>query len=217
MTDFFSDKLEQFLIPKLQSVEVQTGLIPQILENFENGLLDIAVAPDISDRPGRIRHLILEESYFVLCNKKFSEELRSFEKDAFRGVELPFISYRSNSADRRKAQSFLRRIGLNSTVSYELENTRSVIRAVENGLGWTILPPLNILLGDDTCLLSVRKIDDPSLKKRLFIATDRPMLNPIIEELEGLFFETFDFLCGHDSSEVFNTLKTGMNLPEHIS
>lgn len=205
------------MIPKLQSVEVQTGLIPQILENFENGLLDIAVAPDISDRPGRIRHLILEESYFVLCNKKFSEELRSFEKDAFRGVELPFISYRSNSADRRKAQSFLRRIGLNSTVSYELENTRSVIRAVENGLGWTILPPLNILLGDDTCLLSVRKIDDPSLKKRLFIATDRPMLNPIIEELEGLFFETFDFLCGHDSSEVFNTLKTGMNLPEHIS
>ncbi|WP_438696494.1 LysR substrate-binding domain-containing protein, partial [Turicimonas muris] len=169
------------------------------------------------DRPGRIRHLILEESYFVLCNKKFSEELRSFEKDAFRGVELPFISYRSNSADRRKAQSFLRRIGLNSTVSYELENTRSVIRAVENGLGWTILPPLNVLLGDDTCLLSVRKIDDPSLKKRLFIATDRPMLNPIIEELEGLFFETFDFLCGHDSSEVFNTLKTGMNLPEHIS
>lgn len=205
------------MIPKLQSLEVQTGLIPQILEDFENGLLDIAIAPDISDRPGRIRHLILEESYFVLCNKKFSEELRSFERGAFRRVGLPFISYRSNSADRRKAQSFLRRIGLNSTVSYELENTRSVIRAVENGLGWTILPPLNILLGDDTSLLSVRKIEDPGLKKRLFIATDRPVLKPMVEELEGLFFKTFDFLCGHDNSDVFRTLKTGMKVPEHIS
>ena len=214
---FFSDKLEQFLIPKLQSLEVQTGLIPQILEDFENGLLDIAIAPDISDRPARIRHLILKESYFVVCNNRFCKELRNFEKDAFRGVELPFISYRSNSADRRKAQSFLRRIGLNSTVSYELENTRSVIRAVENGLGWTILPPLNILLGDDTSLLSVRKIDDPGLKKRLFIATDRPMLKPMVEELEALFFETFDFLCGYDNSEVFRTLKTGMKLPELIS
>ncbi len=213
---FFSAMLEQHLIPKLQSLEVQTGLIPQILEDFENGLLDIAIAPDISDRPARIRHLILEESYFVVCHKQYGGALKNFEQeDVFRALNLPFISYRANSADRRKAQSFLRKIGLNSTVRYELENTKSVVRAVEKGLGWTILPPLNILQGEDPSLLSVRKIDERNLAKCLFIASDRPMLRTTLEELSELFFKAFhSSISCYENSEVLTALKGGVRLAE---
>lgn len=210
---FFSEALEMHFVPRLQSLEVRTSLIPQVLEDFANGLLDIAIAPDIPERAGRLRIPLAKENYFAVCARQYETSLAAFEKeDAFGRINLPFISYRANSADRRKAQSYLRRIGLNSNVCFELENTQAVVKAVENGLGWTILPPMNIVLGKHIERLSVRKILDDSMQKSLFVATDRPVLKAQLEEIAEIFNQNFRSLILQKDLTVLKGLSSGFSL-----
>lgn len=212
-SEFFSEDLEKYLIPKMNYLEVKSGLIPQIVEEFENGLLDLVISPDVVSSPSIKSIKLLTERYFVVCHKRYRQILENFGKtDSFREVGLPFLSYRSNSSDRRKAQRFLRKIGLNAAVDYELENTRAVINAVENGLGWTILPPLNIFLGTRLEQLVVKKIEDRDLTKSLFVASSNHHCFHLLDEIETLFKSKFSQKSFRAKLQANPNLETGYHI-----
>ncbi len=190
---FLAEDVEKVLIPLLDRIEVKSGMIPKITEDFDSGLLDIVVAPDLPSREGTERRVLVEESYFVVCPKRYERCLEKFfVRDVFGEAGLPFISYRPDSSDRRKGQKLLRQLGLDATVKIELENTRGLVAAVQNGLGWTVLPPLNLLCGGKISGLSVRKIEGFGLSKKLCIVAKGLGYTEYLDIIEKTFYDCFE-------------------------
>lgn len=184
---FLASDVEKLLVPQLTGFKAKSGLIPQIVDDFEDGLLDIVISPGICSEIEVERVRLLSEDYFVVCHKDWQEYLnRFFEIDSFHQNKIPFLSYRADSFDRSMAQRFLRQLKRSSFVPYEFENTESLVRAVENRLGWTILPPLNLLYSSKLESLTVRQITGYGLRKDLYAASRGHKNNALLCQIHEL-------------------------------
>lgn len=129
-SDVFGESLETALIPQLSSLEVVSGLIPMIQEQFKKGAVDIAVVPEIDFSEGMFGYLLTEEDYFIVTPSSATGGKNHISQEELRkNLNLPFVSYRQQSLDRKRSQMLLRQLKMPSSILYELENTRAVVRA----------------------------------------------------------------------------------------
>lgn len=192
--DFFASDMEVSFLPRFQMFSCRSALIPKIQDEFASGNLDIAIAPGLkSSSDDAYFQPLVTENYLIIHPKTAEINTNDLSIDLLKEkIKLPFLSYREDSQDRRITQRILRCLGLHSSVSYELENTRALASAVKNGLGWTILPPMNLWsIRHQLDRITIHPTHGIHEEKRLLIAGRSSKFQPLVHEIAKLFIEKF--------------------------
>lgn len=122
-------------------VHVMTGTADRVIEDVENGELDLGVVFNPADMPRRERRFIYEILYreeFAWAVPKghpLAKRKRLSLKDL---VQFPFLMLPKTSHIRRTFDRLFHEHGLTPTVAMELENEEAVEKLIEINLGITL-------------------------------------------------------------------------------
>lgn len=187
---FAGADLEAALLPTVAVFTARTGLIPAVTAAFQKGEVDLAVVPDLPEKDRMLARRLMTERYCLVTPKVAVPTDCRTMSELTAAFELPFVSYRSESLDWQKSQRMLRLLGLAAGRSVALENTAAVAGAVASGLGWTILPPMNLwCLGARLSDVTIHPVGTLSAEKTLWAAVKDAAYEPHLTLVTRVFTE----------------------------
>lgn len=135
---------------------------------FLNRDLDMIVSADaIEHIEGLERHDIVKEAFVMVVPKPHGHPAEALDLDAV-VQHYPLIRYSARTRVGQHIERHLRRIRLNATHEIELESPESLLEMVGEGIGWSVVTPLNILYGRiETRKVSIRSLPGPGFNRRL--------------------------------------------------
>lgn len=188
---FAGADLEAALLPTVAVFTARTGLIPAVTAAFQAGEVDLAVVPDLPAKDRLLARRLMTERYCLVTPKSAVPTDNRPLADLGAAFELPFVSYRTESLDWQKSQRMLSLLGLSAGRSAALENTAAVAGAVASGLGWTILPPMNLwCLGDRLSDVTIHSLGHLTAEKTLWAAAKTAAYEPHLTLVHRVFTES---------------------------
>ena len=187
---FAGADLEAVLMPTVSVFSARTGLIPAVTAAFQKGDVDLAVVPDLPEKDRLLARRLMTEHYCLVTPKSAAPTDRQSLAELTDALELPFVSYRSESLDWQKSQRMLRLLGLSGGRSAALENTAAVAGAVASGFWWTILPPMNLwCLRERLSDVTIHPLGKLSAEKTLWVAAKDAAYEPHLTLVHRVFTE----------------------------
>jgi DNA-binding transcriptional LysR family regulator len=116
--------------------------------------LDLIISADAIEHLEHFeRHEIVRESFVLLVPRSFVGDGHGIDFERL-SAKLPLIRYSARTHIGQYIERHLRRIRLNTPRHIEVESPESVVEMVGEGMGWSVLTPLNVIYarGDMTKL-----------------------------------------------------------------
>jgi DNA-binding transcriptional LysR family regulator len=133
------------LLPIVNSLSAYTSTTPRIVEKFDADEVDIAVTTRSLDRDERISSTLLFTERFVIATpRKYAGQIRSMADLERLSDELPIIRFNSDTLDSVQVERVLRQCNTRNQRIIAADTNLSVLSFVQNGAGWTVVPPLGI-------------------------------------------------------------------------
>ncbi len=185
--------IEAALIGLVNHFKAVSGLIPRMHELFNQDELDVVVAPDIQEDNRLLAFELLTENYLIICPKGMGPRVDEVPMETLKTfLTGPFVSYGCRSLDWRKSQRMLRILGVECNGTLTLENTSAVVEAVVNGIGWTIVPPMNLWsVRDRLDAVTVHGMDVLSAEKTLYCAARSLRYRYLAQRASEVFLTRF--------------------------
>lgn len=148
MIDSFADaagqQILERLIPFADQLTLRTGLVSPLKEALLERDLDMLLTSDpMQDHPELTMQPVLRDPFVLLVAEHHVQISGSTVSELVQS--LPFISYHRQLRLGGLTQLIARRIGVELPIRYELDNTTTLLRFVQQGHGWAFAPV--------TCLL----------------------------------------------------------------
>lgn len=148
MIDSFADaagqQILERLIPFADQLTLRTGLVSPLKEALLERDLDMLLTSDpMQDHPELTMQPVLRDPFVLLVAEQHTQTSGSTVTELVQS--LPFISYHRQLRLGGLTQLIARRIGVELPIRYELDNTTTLLRFVQQGHGWAFAPV--------TCLL----------------------------------------------------------------
>ena len=185
---FAGAEIEAALIPTVTAFSAETGLIPAVQKRFAEGKADLAVAPDLPEAERLLARRLCTERYCLVTPQSSAPVDGMLLSEVLPKLALPFVSYRRESLDWQKAQRLLRILGLPAGRTIALENTQAVAEAVASGLGWTILPLMNLwCVRERLSGVTLHSLGEATAEKTLWAAVKDARFLPAMETAASVF------------------------------
>ncbi len=142
--DFVSGRIMDGIGLTVSKWSLQTGYSGPLSQALLNRDLDLLITSDpISSRSDLDRFPILRDPFVMLVpeNQGVNGELTP----EFLAQNIPFIRYPKQMRLGAMTDLILRRIGIDPFSRFEFDNTRSIVRFVQSGHGWSIATALCIV------------------------------------------------------------------------
>jgi DNA-binding transcriptional LysR family regulator len=133
------------LLPVVNSLSAFTASTPRIIEKFRADEVDIAVMTRNLDRDERIDStLLFTERFLIATPAKYAGQIRTMADLERLSSELPIIRFNSDTSDRVQVERVLRQCHARNPRVIATDTHQSLLSFVQNGAGWTVVPPLGI-------------------------------------------------------------------------
>ena len=148
MIDSFADaagqQILESLIPFADQLTLRTGLVAPLKEALLERDIDMLLTSDpMQDHPELTMQPVLRDPFVLLVAEQHIQASGSTVTELVQS--LPFIGYNRQLRLGSLTQLIARRIGVELPIRYELDNTTTLLRFVQQGHGWAFAPV--------TCLL----------------------------------------------------------------
>ncbi len=143
--DSFADAAGQQLMERLAAIapqlSLQTGLAMPLSEALLGGELDILITSDpLEDHPELECHALLRDPFVLLVGESLCGANEA-TPERLAGTQ-PFIRYTRQSRLGKLTDLVMRRVGVEPETRYELDSTRTLVKAVQAGKGWAVATSL---------------------------------------------------------------------------
>lgn len=148
MIDSFADaagqQILEMLMPVADQLTLRTGLVAPLKEALLERDIDMLLTSDpMQDHPELTMQPVLRDPFVLLVAEHHTELSGSTVMELVQS--LPFIAYNRQLRLGSLTQLIARRIGVELPTRFELDNTTTLLRFVQQGHGWAFAPV--------TCLL----------------------------------------------------------------
>lgn len=179
--------LARFLAEAAVQSSLQSGLTASHANALVTRQLDLFLgAEEVEDIEGLERHLLLEETYVLLCPPGVAPPA-DLDGLARLGAALPLVRFSARSRSGLEVERHLNRLRLAFPRVQEFDTPHGVSAAVGAGLGWAITTQLCIA---EAALPRSRArqhpLPGPALKRRLVLVARRRELGPLPERMAAL-------------------------------
>ncbi|MFT5483173.1 MAG: DNA-binding transcriptional LysR family regulator [Halieaceae bacterium] len=145
MIDSFGDLAGLQFMQRTQSLveklSLRTGVGTSLSEALLYRELDLLITSDpMEDHPELEQHPILRDPFVIILPA--DQQLEMSIEPAWLAQNLPFIHYTKSSRIGALTDLFARRLDLILKVRYELDSTQTLLRFVQSGQGWAMIPAL---------------------------------------------------------------------------
>jgi DNA-binding transcriptional LysR family regulator len=128
-------------------LSVFCGLSPAHADSLQRRAVDLIVTSNpIYDVDGLERHMILREPFILLTPAAIAQEASRLSLDEI-AARHPLIRYSARSAQGAQVERHLRRLGVRSPTTVEIDASDALVAMVAAGCGWAITTPLCYLQG----------------------------------------------------------------------
>lgn len=187
---FAGAEIEAALIPQVTSFTAETGLIPAVQKRFAEGKTDLAIAPDLPEKERLFAKKLCSEHYCLVTPKSVASQDEMPLSAILPNLTLPFVSYQRDSLDWQKSQRIIRLLKLPVGRSLALENTQAVAQTVASGLGWSILPPMNLWCVRNRLKgLTIHGLGATTAEKTLWVAAKEARFAPYLTLASQIFLQ----------------------------
>ncbi len=151
----FSDSFAGCVSPSLlyrlalnvNNLSAYTSSTPRIIDKFTSGEVDIVVATrNLCEDSTICSMLLLTERFVVATPMKYQGKISSVKDIAAMAREIPIIRFNDDSLDSIQVERVLRQCNAQSPKRIEADTNLSVLSFVQHGIGWTVMPPLGIMM-----------------------------------------------------------------------
>jgi LysR family transcriptional regulator, nitrogen assimilation regulatory protein len=178
------------------TIGVMEGMSVAILEWLSTGRIDIGMAFNPPASPAIEIRPLFQEPMFLIAPK--AEARRSAKAVPLRNLpRYPLVAPSRPNANRMRIEAELAHFGLKPTIVLEIDGVASVLDAVREGFGYTVLPLTSVRSYNADDAFSIRPIVRPKLMIQLSIVTSaqRP-LTPLSRYVMELLPQTARRLLG---------------------
>ena len=158
------------------TIGVMEGMSAAILEWLSTGRIDIGMAFNPPASPAVEIRPLFQEPMFLIAPK--AEARRSAKAVPLRNLpRYPLVAPSRPNANRMRIEAELAHFGLKPTIVLEIDGVASVLDAVREGFGYTVLPMTSVRSYNADDAFSIRPIVRPKLMIQLSIVTSaqRPL------------------------------------------
>ncbi len=158
MIDSFADaagqQILESLIPFADQLTLRTGLVAPLKEALLERDIDMLLTSDpMQDHPELTMQPVLRDPFVLLVAEQHIQISGSTVTELVQS--LPFIGYNRQLRLGSLTQLIARRIGVELPIRYELDNTTTLLRFVQQGHGWAFAP-VSCLLQNPALLQGVQ-------------------------------------------------------------
>jgi LysR family transcriptional regulator, nitrogen assimilation regulatory protein len=156
------------------TIGVMEGMSASILEWLSTGRIDIGMVFNPPASPALEIVPLLQEPMFLVSPKR---ESRSTKAVPLRNLpRYPLVAPSRPNANRMRIEAELAHFGLKPIIILEIDGVASVLDAVREGFGYTVLPLTSVRPYNADGALSLRPITRPKLMIQLSLVTssERP-------------------------------------------
>lgn len=151
----FSDSYSGCVSPSLlyrlalsvNNLSAYTSSTPGIIRKFKSGEVDIVVATrNLCEDRAVCSMLLLTERFVVATPMKYQGKINCAKDITAMAQEIPIIRFNDDSLDSVQVERVLRQCNAQSAKRIEADTNLSVLSFVQHGIGWTVMPPLGIMM-----------------------------------------------------------------------
>jgi DNA-binding transcriptional LysR family regulator len=162
----------------------------QVLGMVRRGEVDLAVVGEHSNQRDIERYPYRSDALVLVTSPRHQWALHGLD-DVTALAEEPFLLRERGSSTRENAEEMLRGAGVTPRVTMEWQSTEAIKKAVENGLGVSILSELAVALEEQCGLLVI--IRHPALvhRRQFYVVTHQDRrLSPVAHAFRELLLES---------------------------
>ncbi|MCS7114562.1 MAG: LysR family transcriptional regulator [Nitrososphaerota archaeon] len=154
------------------------------LKSLENNTANFAAVGSLIGYEGEFEKIVLAEEEFVLAVPPNHELANRESVELFEILNHPYINREETSGTRKEVERMLKESGINpqelKTVM-ELGSTQSIITAVSDGRGISIISSIAARKAEKSGLLKTVKICNAKNKRKLYMVRQKGKLSNICE------------------------------------
>jgi len=172
------------------TIGIMEGLSASVLEWLSTGRIDIGMAFNPVPSPGIEIAPLMEEPMFLIGAKR--ESRRPGKAVPLRKLpRYPLVAPSRPNANRMRIEAQLAHFGLKPTIVLEVDGVATMLDAVREGYGYTVLPLTTVRPYNPDDSLSIRAIVRPKLMIQISLVTSaqRPM-TPLTRQVLELLPQT---------------------------
>tara|TARA_R110002096_G_scaffold257381_1_gene450812 strand:+ start:142116 stop:143078 length:963 start_codon:yes stop_codon:yes gene_type:complete len=147
MLESFANTIGHLVIRDLrdqvENCQIWSGNSPNQHKELLSHEVDILVTAsrDLDDVAGMEHYDIFSEPFLLVCPSDYTGQTENFDELE----KMPFIRYTSRSAMGQRIEGQIKRMGLNLPSSSGFDTVTGQLKAVANGMGWSMTTPLCLL------------------------------------------------------------------------
>ena len=170
-------------------IAVFEGPAAQVLERVQAGQSDLGIVPRLDDAGGIVFTPLLDLHLFAVCHTEHALAERAVVTPADLAAQ-PLAVYEQGSVYRQVIERACAGLGLRPRIAFESNWVTSILRAVEAGLGMTVLPLESVREQVASGVLVVRPLEGMDAVLPIAVAArSREMLTAPARALISLLLE----------------------------